>query len=475
MRLLSRYLVLAGVLTHVVLLGVVVLALSSGVDNLRTAWLDGPAAVARLVIGQLDGWKGEYERRSLAELGLGITKDEYAFVATNTTLDGGLGTGRIIAVGPSRQYKKPSDVTELAKPGDIVEIDPGDYYSDTARWHTDNLTLRGKGGTVHLHGEGTSLIDGKAIWLIQASNVRVEHIEFSGARAPDANGAGIRAEGSKLHVVSCFFHDNETGIMSNPVNNGIIVIEYSEFARNGHTNGQAHQVYIGGIKEFVLRYNYFHDTIVGSAVKSRAAVSRIEFNMIVDGLNGSSNYSVDLSDGGKGYLIGNVIEQGPRTNNSTVLTYAPEGARYDNGELFIVHNTLVSDYAGGAFLNNHSNAVAHFYNNLLIGAAIPFIGRAVAVGNVAMVENVWWQRDKIDWFGSENGSANNKIAYEVSVRDRLHFDYHLLPGAPAVDAGTALDKDDRLGLLPEMEYAGSRTAVARRYQGRPDAGAFELQ
>ena len=48
--------------------------------------------------------------------------------------------------------------------------------------------LKSVASKVHIAG-------GKAIWLDTAKNLTVENIEFSGARVPDRNGAGIRAEG----------------------------------------------------------------------------------------------------------------------------------------------------------------------------------------------------------------------------------------------------------------------------------------
>ena len=55
---------------------------------------------------------------------------------------------------------------------------------------------------------------GKAIWVIAGDDVTVENITFSGARVPDQNGAGIRAEGKNLTVRSSRFYDNENGILA---------------------------------------------------------------------------------------------------------------------------------------------------------------------------------------------------------------------------------------------------------------------
>jgi len=49
--------------------------------------------------------------------------------------------------------------------------------------------------------------------VIRGNDVIVENIEFSGARVPDRNGAGIRPEGRNFTVRNCRFYDCENGIL----------------------------------------------------------------------------------------------------------------------------------------------------------------------------------------------------------------------------------------------------------------------
>ena len=112
-----------------------------------------------------------------------------------------------LQVGPSRTYKVPSEAASVAKDGDIIEIDAGDYLGDTATWKQNNLTLRGVGEKAHLIANGQSA-GGKAIWVIQGNNTTLENIEFSGATVPDQNGAGIRQEGNNLTLQDDFAAPN---------------------------------------------------------------------------------------------------------------------------------------------------------------------------------------------------------------------------------------------------------------------------
>ena len=43
---------------------------------------------------------------------------------------------------------------------------------------------------------------------------RIENIEFRGVRVADRNGAGIRFETGRLHVLRCAFFDNENGLLA---------------------------------------------------------------------------------------------------------------------------------------------------------------------------------------------------------------------------------------------------------------------
>ena len=74
--------------------------------------------------------------------------------------------------------------------------------------------------------------------MVAGNDTTIENIEFSGARVPDQNGAGIRQEGANLLVEHCYFHDNQEGILAadNPASS--IAIDSSVFARNGPATAQ---------------------------------------------------------------------------------------------------------------------------------------------------------------------------------------------------------------------------------------------
>ncbi|MFO1431354.1 MAG: right-handed parallel beta-helix repeat-containing protein [Candidatus Competibacteraceae bacterium] len=357
-----------------------------------------------------------------------------------------------LQVGPQRALKLPSEAAKVAKDGDIVAIDAGIYPGDVASWPQNRLTLRGVGGRARLDSKGAAA-EGKAIWVLKGNDITVENIEFSGARVPDRNGAGIRFEGANLTIRNSYFHDNEMGILtgSNPLSN--ILIEGSEFNNNTvdyqRYGRLGHNIYIGSIRRFTLRNSYIHDAGIGHNVKSRAQENYILYNRIMDERNGSS-YLVDLPDGGNGYFIGNLFHQSANTDNPTMIAFAAEHNQDKPQQgLYVVNNTFVNDLPGGIFVNNHSIALAILSNNLFVGPGTVLVGPGEQKQNLAV----------------EDAGFKNQAAY----------DYHLVPGSVAIDKGIEPGRTANGFILrPGFQYVHPLGIELRRQQGPIDVGAYEF-
>ncbi len=470
-RWVRRYLVVCGLAVNlaglVLLAGVLVLGPRGAYERARDA--------GKLVRGTalewhdaLHSWRAQ---RVLRELGLQATSRAAPLGAPADAARRAAAPARVLRVGPGEDLATPGAAARVARDGDLIEIAAGVYAGESVRWRADDLVVRGVGGFARVDVHGTRLVGEKAAWLVQGDRMRIEQVSFSGARSRDHNGAGIRAEGAGLHVRRCRFLDNETGILSNPVAGGRIVVEYSEFAGNGHPDGQAHQVYISDSAEFVLRGSYLHGTVIGSAVKSRARSNVIEYNRIVDGANGRSNYTIDLSEGGQAVILGNELEQGPYSGNRRLIAFGPEGAR-GGDVLHVVHNTLVNDRAGGSFVWNNTTGLAHLYNNLMIGGRRAVEGAALLVGNVFATDA--WLGPRGAGLGGVAGSSHNQrvAADRAGIASRAALDYTLQARAPAQGAAVALDERAARRLAPRYEYVHPAAARARGAHG--DAGAHEL-
>ena len=232
---------------------------------------------------------------------------------------------RTLHVGPGQRYRKPCQAIAAARPGDVIEIDArgNPYRGDVCAWSTNHLTIVGVHGRAHLEAAGQSS-EGKAIWVIAGDDTTIENVEFSGARVPDQNGAGIRQEGANLLLEHCYFHDNQEGILAadNPASS--IAIDSSVFAGNGAGDGYSHNIYINHVRSFTLRYSYSTDARVGHLVKSRALRNYILYDRLT-GEHGTDSYELDLPNGGLSYVIGTIIEQGSNTQNPNMLAYGEEG------------------------------------------------------------------------------------------------------------------------------------------------------
>ncbi|MHA1569332.1 MAG: choice-of-anchor Q domain-containing protein [Alphaproteobacteria bacterium] len=355
---------------------------------------------------------------------------------------------RLYRVGPGRFYSVPSQVASIAQDGDTVEIDAGLYERDVAIWRQNRLTLRGVGGRAHLASDGQAAQE-KGIWVIKGDDVTVERIEFSGARVYDRNGAGIRFEGRGLTVRDSFFHDNENGILTGGDAESDILVEYSEFARNGHGDGYSHNIYVGKVRSFTLRYSYMHHARIGHNVKTRARLNRILYNRIMDEATGNSSYLVDFSNGGTAIMVGNLLHQGRRTDNSSAISYAAEGSSFDTGALFVINNSFVNDRPGGRFLQIRGKPVTvRVHNNIVVG-----------------VEKLGVREDQ---------ASHNFIGADPGFKNRTGFDYRLRPGSPAIDAGILLGSAAGERLTADRQYIHRARGASRRRAGRVDLGAYEF-
>ena len=277
-----------------------------------------------------------------------------------------------LVVGPGERITTITEAARQARDGDTVEIKPGEYRGQPAVWTQRGITIRGVGKRPVMIADN-QLAEDKGIWVVRGERVRIENIEFRGARVSDMNGAGIRFDRGSLTIVRCAFFDNEMGILTaNSPEMSLQVVD-SEFADAPRTTNDFHHlIYVGRIGKFVLRGSQFRNGFYGHLVKSRARESHLLYNAIVDGPQGHASYEIDLPNGGLVYLIGNVIGQGAESENEVVISYGAEGLHWKQNALYASHNTVVNDAQRAEFLAIRSNrgpdAVEVWtINNLTVG------------------------------------------------------------------------------------------------------------
>jgi len=355
---------------------------------------------------------------------------------------------RVLRVGPGETYRTVTEVAKAARDGDVVEIAAGEY-TESVLWKANNLLIRGVNGRPHMKAPPKLFMD-KAIWVLRGSNTVVENIEFSGARAKAKNGAGIRSQGPGLTVRASYFHDNENGILTGHDPSSTVIVEFSEFARNGYPDGKAHNIYVGRVKRFEMRFSYSHGAIEGHLVKSRAATNLIEYNLLMDEPGSTASYELDLPTASEALVLGNLIVQAATSPNQSVISYAAEKAAAESaptGTLTVAYNTLYSRRENPIFVNNRSSQPALVANNVFGGAR-----------------------------GKEtNGEAiqfGNRIAVRSDFVDPDQGNFRLTAGARAIDASESSSQHSIT--LPVYEPGSGPNGRRRLKVGPLDAGAFEF-
>lgn len=300
--------------------------------------------------------------RVLAQLRVAIV----ALAALTTAI--GAVAAQTIQVGPERALKTIAQAARLAKDGDTVEVDAGSYSADVAVWTQRDLKVRAVGGRARLLADGAAA-EGKAIWVVRGGQITVDGFDFEGAKVPGRNGAGIRFEEGRLVVKNCSFMHNEMGLLTSNNNEAELVIENSEFAHNSRPDGHNHNLYVGSIASLSVTGSYFHHGATGHLLKSRASQNRILYNRLTDEPAGHASYELEFPNGGVAYVIGNIIGQSQKTENSALISFGAEGYKWPANELYLVNNTLIDGkLVGGQFLRLRPGAdVVRGINNLLVG------------------------------------------------------------------------------------------------------------
>lgn len=352
--------------------------------------------------------------------------------------DSGPPSGKVIQVGPDGDVPTIAQAARLARSGDTVEVQAGEYRGDVAVWPQKRLTVRAVGGRAVLVADGKSA-EGKGIWVIRDGHFEVEGFDFVGARVADRNGAGIRFDHGTLIVRDSRFIGNENGILTSNDGKSTLIIESSLFEGNGHGDGYSHGVYAGRIARVEVRGSWFRDGRVGHLLKTRARESVIENNRLTDE-RGNSSYELEFPNGGRARVVGNIIEQSEKTSNPVIVSYGAEGYKWPENELEMSRNVVVDLRSKeGVFVR-----------------VSPGDARAV------LTDNLWVGEGTLKVSAELQESGNRRVP-RSALRDPARGDYR------PVATGSAFVADPPE--VPEDWAARSRWSPERRVEDRGKSAA----
>ena len=299
-----------------------------------------------------------------------------------------LAAGATLGLSPGQSL---AAVLAQASDGDTIAIAAGTYRGEVGVIVHKRLTLRGVGGRPVLQADGRSA-EGKGILVVRDGDIRIENIEFRGARVADRNGAGIRFERGRLQVSHCAFVDNENGILTASFPDAELAITDSDFSQAPAATPLPHLLYVGHIAKLTVLDSRFSGGRDGHLLKSRARVSEIRNSRFVDGPDGQAAYELEFPNGGRVTVVGNVIGQSAGTSNPTIVSFGAEG--YDGRPLSLVFsdNTVINEaHRPAAFLRVRAAAQPfeqRLLNNRFFGLG-DLGGATAAEGNTVAPLAAW--------------------------------------------------------------------------------------
>jgi hypothetical protein len=221
-----------------------------------------------------------------------------------------------------------------------IRIAPGRYRQCAVQEAGSIAYVAAEPGTAVFEDE---MCEGKAALVLRGRRARVAGLTFTGMSVPDGNGAGIRIEQGDLDVSETLFVDGQCGILSSNGVDATIAIDHSTFSGLGkHPDGNgAHSLYVGDYGRLRVTNSRFERGTGGHYLKSRAAYVEVLDNSFDDSRGQDTNYMIDLSNGARGRIEGNMFVQGNgKENYSTLIAIASEGREHSSAGLVIEGNEV---------------------------------------------------------------------------------------------------------------------------------------
>ncbi|MEZ5465609.1 MAG: hypothetical protein R3F22_10385 [Lysobacteraceae bacterium] len=257
-----------------------------------------------------------------------------------------------LQVGPGRTYTELTQVADLLRAGDIVEVDGNHSYAPVefqrAGLPASPITIRG----IRVSGQRPEIAGG----TITVSFRGAHHYVFENIDVTGGSEVCVRNEANDVTIRDSHVHDcTRHGILGADNYSGSLTIDRVEVDHAGGVfNGEnlKHPIYIATDRDrypgsrLRVQHSYIHD-YGGNGIKSRSERDEIYYNWIDTGtrINGDVYYTIELN-GYEEYesvpginvdVVGNVLVH----RNVYGVRLGGDGTGNLRGRVRFVHNTLI--------------------------------------------------------------------------------------------------------------------------------------
>jgi hypothetical protein len=394
----------------------------------------------------------------------------------------------------SGETYKVSDLAALERilstdsnPGDVVEVQPGTYFVETAKIEVlrsgtpdKPVVIRGviKDGQRPVLDASKFNIQ-RGIFYIeeQVHDVVIENLEFcnawGGGRAgkeQPRNAAGVYILGSNITLRNCKVHHCENGLFSTHESD-FVLIDNCDIGFNGRELGvgerfRTHNFYFNSKHQMVVN-SYIHDATDSENFKSRGTNNIFAFNWVDEEL--AYSLGVDSGNEENTLWLGNVaIKRTYEAIGQGRLLGVGDGTGVAKGTLVALNNTFITTFPRDFYLFTEETSTCNviLINNVFAGPGTVFLeknGKGTVTGrNNAIQKGISGIPDELMFTRSSDDVVFFLTGDDPPFVDAKALDFRPKAGSPLVDAGVSPEEYEAAVKIVTQYSRGKEGAAASR-------------
>ncbi len=251
------------------------------------------------------------------------------------------------------------------KNGDLLQIGAG-IYRQALTINVNDVTIEGLGNVIF----ESAAANNKAMFLLTGNNTTLKNLQCRNIQVSDGNGSCVRLEGKNLTLEHVYFHASQSGVLETSAQGGTVYISNSRFEQLGY-GGQAHGIYLNSANLHFHRSQMIASKDAGHGIKSRGQ-STIITESILATLGSDDSRLVDISNGGELSIEDSILQEGKHSQNFQLIGFGLEGLKHLNNKVNLTRNLVLSDTEAPSQLLKVANdrVSVSAQQNLFIGAIL---------------------------------------------------------------------------------------------------------